>query len=293
MQQNNKHRAINLLEQQKRSARHKLIGSIFLLLIALNVLLYITTKNYQTATIKNNVSIIFNDDNSNTPKYKINNNQIIQKNTDDVLLANKPLPAEKNNNQNSTESLSAFNTDESLVTIKAIKQDKGTNNADNNLSHAASNDDITKNIINNLDNNSVGNKNSTKINVAIDNQIINFKPKIITQKFINNQDPSDILNAKVNDVNFKEKYFIQIFASNNQDTVIKFKNLLLQQNILNKYSYTIAKIITESNVAIYLLKVGSFPNKNIANSELSSFYTYFTPLNPQSHKVNKHDADIN
>ncbi len=277
-QHKNKSHLIKATQDAKRKSRHRLMGSIFLLLVALVVLLNVTSKIKQVnvtpdkVEIKNTQVVKATEHPSTSATTSDNqalvSSQVISNNNS---ISNKVVDNSQNNNvqkNNSSADTSQHNN---------IVNSPQTINNNNTQEQPQTDNGYKASVISK--NNEIDNKNTTNKNVSIDHDTIKntenispnkannnppkFSPRVISEKS-QAPSPEDILNG-VAHTQSPTKFFIQLTASNN-----KTKLQQIQQTLNHKNIHTFIEPVQMANGStIYRLRMGPFNSKDEANQNLA------------------------
>ncbi|MDQ5921512.1 MAG: DedD protein [Pseudomonadota bacterium] len=236
MQQNfsNKSHLIRLTDVQKKKARRRLIGSIFLLLLALIILLNVTSKitpvevehKKLNIEIKNTSSqaISLSANSSSSPvKSATTTNSSVASGTMATITINASAPG--------------------AINVATARTSPSTENANGNTES--------------------GQTNANSKNTA---PTLMFKPRLITDPIKSKLLPEDILEGKDADsVVIGNRYYVQLIASSDKEKLIHFQDILA-----NKGIKTLIQNVDTPNGIVYRLRVGPFNNKNDADSMLNT-----------------------
>jgi cell division septation protein DedD len=238
-QPKNKSHLIRVTEEAKRKSRHRLMGSIFLLLVALVVLLNVTSKVKPIPLKPQNIEI------------KNTNQQV----SNAIHALQESLPVNVSGNLKAQEASQILSTSISDKHLSSNTISNSDNIKPNTLGTTFKAQVISKNI----------QDNGTSISKDIStNKTTQFIPRIVEESY-QQQTPEDILNGTVASSNHSNHYFIQLIASNNKAKLIKLQQDLTKEGIL-----TFIQPIQTTNGAIYRLRMGPFANKDAANKNLAT-----------------------
>lgn len=292
-QNKNKSHLIKATQEAKRKSRHRLMGSIFLLLVALVVLLNVTSKIKQV--------------NITPDKIEIKNTQAIEHPSSSVAVANNQPPSASqvisNTINNSTQNTNVANN--SNNNLNNSTQNSSQLNTNNSQTSIQNNNTINNQVQNNTPTNTQMQKNNNTTNQVqtqqsadtgykasiiskntdIENQhttkdtphpaptnptnksnniSVKFSPRIITEKG-QTPTPEDILNGVSHNTTAKSKYFIQLTASSSK-TKLEQMQQALNHNGIHTF---IEPVKTADGSKVYRLRMGPFDSKDEANSQLS------------------------
>ncbi|MFN7094400.1 MAG: SPOR domain-containing protein, partial [Burkholderiales bacterium] len=230
----NKSSLIRLTEEAKKKARRSLIGSIFMLLVALVILLNVTARVKPIPVIPKTIEV---------------------KNNASNVLANKPLAA--------SEVTAASANSASITATSNVTQ---ITSSSPTLTASAA----TKSVITNVEptNNSgfkagvISQDSPAKIQASHPSKT--FRPQIVSETITHKPTPEDILNGKVGASTIKH-YFIQLLATSDQTKLAKIKQDLAHQGIT-----TATQAVTTENGTLYRLRIGPFTNPEAAHEKLTT-----------------------
>ncbi|MFN8769465.1 MAG: SPOR domain-containing protein [Neisseriaceae bacterium] len=245
--------------ESKRKSRHRLLGSIFLLVIALVVLLNVTSKVKPVDVNPRTIEI------QDTTKAKT----IVKKEESDTIakqISSQPVPATSINSvaTNNTPALNKSNSSASQMEASSTQSEHAIDNrnepTNNNNGYKASIVDNNKTPTdseqskNMLGNDTTQNKHE---NLAL-------SPKVVTEKASRKLTPEQILNGETEHTN-ASNYFIQLMATTNKDKLIEIKQQLSSRGIRS----FIQEAHTSNGKTIYRLRMGPFKTEDEAHSKLS------------------------
>ena len=247
----------------KKKSRHRLIGSIFLLFIALIVLLNITAKakpnntpikvDIKNTSAESNPITFTNTDSSNNIGIAESGVQIESTNIPAApqqannIAHNTPITVTESNNRNIITS-NTTNVQESIIDAQPKYQAQVINRD--------------------------GKKETTTQKPAINDTTKNNIPKPIGRKTENNTpDPLDILNDTVANKPIKAKaipttkngkFYIQLASVSHKENILKLQSELNSKNV-----QTFIQEISTPKGIMYRLRVGPFSDKNTAEQKLT------------------------
>ena len=245
--QKNKSHILRTTEEAKRKSRHKLMGSIFLLLIALVILLNVTSK---VKPIPVNPKIIEIQD-TDTAKA------IIKKPASGVIhqtISSEPLAL-----KNSTSEV--ITTTQAKIQASQIIAPSNTDTTNNGPKIAV----ISKNPSDNNKPQETNTNKNNNTNTSASIGKLSFTPRVVTEAIKSKPTPEQILNGDI-PTNLSTKYYVQLVASSNKD---KINQLQQELNIKGIKTFT-QEIKTANGTSIYRLRMGPFNNKDEANQKMSS-----------------------
>lgn len=236
---------IKQTETLKKRARHRLLGSIFILILALILLLNVTSREENIIIRPQVISV--NGYNINS-EYKDNNSKDVDTKGDNII---------KNINNHESSSLAVMTPDETIVDsaehFKAmvIATDNGTMTA-TKVSKADS--QVKPDNHNHLDNYN-----------HLNDGIPKFKAQIVVEKVQADISPEDILNGNTsNSAISSNQYYVQLLASSNKSRLEK-----LQQQLLDKRGLkTIIQPSQSLHGTVYRLRVGPYSSNTMADNQL-------------------------
>lgn len=231
---------IRQTEAAKKKAHRRLIGSIFMLLIALIVLLNVTARVKPIAVTPKIISINGNTQN-NAASAPIH-----------AKIASTAVASVNINNASST-----------ITAFKPTNSVKVTSSGTTATSTPESNAGFKAQIINNQ---TIHNKITPTQEAVVSEsvpQLPHFKAQVITETTTNKPSPEDILNGDITTQTTK-RYYVQIFASKERAKLVKIQEALSKRNIK-----TIIQSIQTPNGTIYRLRTGPFNTTTLANNQLN------------------------
>lgn len=255
LQQKNKSHILRSTEEAKRKSRHRLMGSIFLLLIALIVLLNVTSRvkpipvNPQTITIQNtntSKSIIKQTSSAPTAKQLASQPTLLKPSASQVITSNAVSPSDTAAKTRASDVVlgSADEIQQAANGYKAtvIKQSDKPNENKQQISDT-----------------------QDQANVQSDGQPI-FSAKIVIEKTPSKLSPAQILNGETA-TGSTNRYFIQLLASRDKNKILQVKQTLYKNGV-NTF---LQQVQADNNGAtIYRLRIGPFKTKEEANNKLAS-----------------------
>lgn len=216
-----------------KKARRRLIGSVFMLLVALIILLNVTAK---TKPIPVNPKII-------DIKRSAGNMATANHNVASATSATNSASSQIiDTRQNSSASISSTSPSQLTVSSK-ISASIPTNNTLTNQANAAESNNQSESGI-----------AKTKLDII---------PKVINENTKPSLSPEDILNGKTTS-STSNVYFVQFIASKNKENILKIKSELAKKGIKS-----FIQPIKTDNSTIYRLRAGPFKNKSTADKRLS------------------------
>ncbi len=247
----------------KRKSRHRLIGSIFLLFIALIVLLNITAKVKPSSTpIKVDIK---NTSAESNPITFANNNSLDNIGITESGMQIKSInitatPQQANNITHNTSITATESNNRNIITSDTTNVQESIIDAQPKYQAQVINRD--------------GKKETTTEKSTINDTTKNNTPKPISYKAENNTpDPLDILNDTVAKKPTKStsisitkngKFYIQLASVSHKENVLK-----LQNELNNKGVQTFIQEISTPKGTMYRLRVGPFGDKNTAEQKLT------------------------
>lgn len=241
----NKSHVLRETEQAKRKSRHRLIGSIFLLLIALIVLLNIASKVKQPTITTEKIEIkntATNTTTLNNPPHEASATISVPINTQHSASSTTP------NKVISSSTIIAQTPDTSGVVINKSPPHNGTVS------------DKTVTVIRN--NKTQVQDNNTNNNMAT----LNLSPRVVIEKTKSALTPKQILNGEKTTTT-TNKYYIQIIALSDKNKIIQLRNELSQKGIKT----IVQQITTPNHTVVYRLRMGPYSNKRMAKVDLGKF----------------------
>ena len=247
---------IRLNHLANKRARRRLVGSIFLLVIALLVLLHVSSK-IKPVQIKPESIEIKTNKNASTP-IKSGNNPIIVESKALALNETTPHP-ESSTNASSAKIDHLHSSLPKIAKAQTVKKD--TSDIVNNVNPAKEISSTPKN------------EKQTSVKKSVASSPTGSKSKLThmhinpivatEQATVNNANPQDILDA-IDNKKSKPQYFVQLLASTDKAHVLMIKTQLSASGISSK-----VESIKRGNKTLYRLRIGPFHDKAKAMAKLT------------------------
>ena len=230
----NKSQVLRSTEQAKRKSRHRLMGSIFLLLVAIVILLNITSKVKPVPI---------------TPQ-KIEIQSTIASKIDEHKDASGIAKASNNIN----------NASSAVVAMpKALSSAVSATIVNNTAASAPTNNAAIVTI------NQTQPVTPAKDNSQEDNKL-NLSPRIVTETIRNARPtPEQILNGAEYNSNKTSKYYIQLVSLNDRTKLVQLQHKLTQKGIKT----FIQPVKSETKTVSYRLRMGPYGSKDNAQQALA------------------------
>lgn len=255
---------IRLNNLANKKARRRLIGSIFLLIVALLILFHVSAK-IKPIPIKPE-SIEIKTHNKIVSSAILNNNPIIVESREDF---NKTVNTESQT-KNITKPIAAENESATLVKTQVMEKSVASASAHKDLSK--NNSAPLKSTVNPsdlLDQSQDDTNNSDKKPVSSKEIVakpvnLHITPTIaIEQGTVRKPTPEDILNGTLPE-KAHPKYFVQLMASSDKTKLAAAKSKLASKGIFSSIQST-----KHGTNTIYRLRIGPFNDKNKAKGKLA------------------------
>ena len=222
-------------ETARKKARRRLIGSVFMLLVALIILLNVTAKTKPIPVNPKVIEIKRNTSNAATMTHKAAASA--------ATVSNASAPIRSNQNASGIVAVNSSGATSQVVASQST-----------NASSAIAKP-ITANQVNATESGSQTESSATPLKLDI-------YPKVVTETAKSTLSPEDILNGKTITTP-TNKYFIQLIADKDKQNLIQIKTELEKKGI-NSF----IQPIKTNNGIIYRLRVGPFKNKTQADKRL-------------------------
>lgn len=239
--QKNKSNVIKQTEESQKKAKRRLIGSIFLLLVALVILLNVTAKMKPVAVEPNTVQI------KNTA-MATSSAPIIAK-----QIASQPLLTQNN-------AMPATTTNDSLVSTKENSSGgyKGKIESINNQFGAGTTTQAK-----------VASKQPAATNESQPQRVyadhLFFTPQIVAITVKHQASPEDILNGNTTDEPSKHQYYIQLTASHDKNKLMGIKQALDSKGL----QASVQAVTVRDGTTVYRLRMGPYDNKDLAQRNMA------------------------
>lgn len=255
-----KSQVIRLNNLANKKARRRLIGSIFLLIIALLILFHVSSKikpiQIKPESIelkthnKTNSSDVLNNPIIIESRANISNNQVVLESNN--INTNTVAHGSESTNQVSSKTVNK------LESSTSIHKTINTNNSTTLKPSSAVDilDDKTG-TADDAETKPLASKPTKTVNLHITPTIA------IEQGSIRKATPEDILNGTIPD-KARSKYFVQLMASSDKTKLIAAKNKLAHGGV-----YASIQSAKHGDNTIYRLRIGPFNDKNKAKSKLA------------------------
>lgn len=246
MQDNNQ--SSRLIRKNKASnakARRRLIGSIFLLIIALLILFNVSSKIKPVAIKAETIEI-----KSTATNTKINTSSPILESANQVIRNSNALKAASGTKSQMIESPTTTLSIESKSTPAVLAPSSHPKEPEQQQPE----DILNANPLQKHTSSSNTSKHSKQ----------HIRPAIVAdQAKMAKPTPEDILNGVIPKAS-KPQYFVQLAVSNNKEKIVNLKSELAKSGISSKLQSS-----SNGDKTIYHLRIGPFNNKNKAQEKLT------------------------
>ena len=255
----NKSNIMRLTLQAKKRARRRLIGSIFLLLIALMILLNITSKVRVVPVDPRIIEIKNTGLSSSVESVVVNNTFQNSESKIESLVPDLEHVASGDLVNNKERTAQIVSVDENIVTSTNVEDKTNSVDSVSTTPEVANISDTNVEVVESKEKTIENTSSLAKLNLS---------PRIVNEKAKAQLTPEQILNGEVGSSD-KSAYFIQLLASNN-----KTKVSLIQKD-LNKQGFRafIQEVNPPTGGVLYRLRMGPFASQQEANSNLKKLNT--------------------
>lgn len=240
--QKNKSNVIKQTEESQKKAKRRLIGSIFLLLVALVVLLNVTAKMKPVAVEPNTV--------------QIKNTAII--NSSAPVIA-KQIASEPLLTQNNAVAANATTPNDSLASTK-----------DNSSGGYKAKIESINNQVGTATETRAATKKLATVNASQPQRVyadhLFFTPQVVAITVKHQASPEDILNGNTtNDDTPKQKYYVQLTASHDKSKLMGIKQALGSKGV----QATVQAVTISDGTTVYRLRMGPFSSRELAQKNMA------------------------